>query len=69
MPPVRVYFAALRAFIIAFAGVFTATLTQLSGTTTSIALTTWLMAVLAGLVAAVNAGRDTWDAQPPRPSA
>ena len=60
MPDLHFWFLCLRAFILAFAGALTTSLVQVSGTHTAIAATTWLMAVLAGGVAAANAGHAAW---------
>ena len=60
MPDLHFWFICLRAFVVAFAGAITTSLVQLSGTQTPIAGTTWLIAVLAGLVASVNAGHAAW---------
>jgi hypothetical protein len=67
MPDVHWWLICLRAFILAFTGVVIAALVQLSGTTTGIAGTTWLMAVLTGAAAAANAGHDAWPAPPLNP--
>jgi hypothetical protein len=60
MPDLHFWFICLRAFVLAFTGALTTSLVQLSGTHTSIAGMTWLMAVLAGVVAAANAGHAAW---------
>jgi hypothetical protein len=65
MPPIRTWFVGLRAFIVAFAGVLLAQLTQLSGTETKIALTSWLVALLTAATAAANAMHDAWPDTPP----
>ena len=65
MPDLHFWFICLRAFVVAFAGAITTSLVQLSGTQTPIAGTTWLIAVLAGLVASVNAGHAAWPTPPP----
>ena len=64
MPDLHFWFICLRAFVLAFAGALTTSLVQLSGTQTPIAGTTWLMAVLAGLIAACNAGHAAWPTPP-----
>jgi hypothetical protein len=66
MPGIRFYFILVRAFVVAFAGPILALNNQLSGTSTSIALSTWLIAVLAGAVAAVNEGHVSWPKAPVR---
>jgi hypothetical protein len=64
MPDVHFWLICLRAFIVAFAGMLTTSLVQLSGTTTPIAPATWLTALLGGAVAAANAGHAAWPETP-----
>jgi hypothetical protein len=65
MPPIRFWFICLRAFVVAFAGAVMAPLTQLAGTSTPMAASTWLVAGLVGVVAAANAGHVAWPETPP----
>jgi len=64
MPPIRFWFVCLKHFIIGAGGVLISQLTQLSGTTTSIALSTWLVCLATGLIQAAMAGGDAWPKSP-----
>ena len=65
MPPARFYFECLGGFIMGAASSFGTVSVQLSGTTQSIAMVTWLTILSAGLVGAVVAGRLAWPAPTP----
>lgn len=69
MPPIRVWFVGLRAFILAAGGVVVSQFAQLSGTEASISLASWIVAGVTGLMAAANGMRDAWPAEPPSPPA
>lgn len=60
MPTPHFYFAVLGAFIIAFATGMMAALAQVRGTTTRLDRYSWLAAILGGLVAAAERGREIW---------
>jgi hypothetical protein len=60
MPPARVWFAALYGFITAATGALLTAVTQLAGTSTSIAGTTWLVILATGLASAAAAGKAAW---------
>lgn len=66
MPPIRFWFACLAGLITGAATGWTTVSVQLSGTATSIALTTWITIAFAGLVGAVTAGKAAW-VDPPQP--
>lgn len=66
MPPIRFWFVCLKHFIVGAGGALTTQLNQLSGTDVAIAASTWILCIVAGLVAAAMAGGDAWPKEPPR---
>ena len=64
MPPAKMWFAALYGLITGSTGALLTTLTQLAGTTDSVATTTWLVILATGLSAAAVAGKAAWGVKP-----
>ena len=69
MPPIRVWFVGVRAFLVAAGGVVLSQFAQLSGTATSISAASWIVAGVTGVIAMANGMHDAWPADPPTPPA
>ena len=69
MPPAKMWFAALYGLITGSTGALLTAMTQISGTTDAVAMTTWLVIAATGLSAAAVAGKAAWETTPPKTQA
>jgi hypothetical protein len=64
MPPASFYFSCAYGLITGMTGALLTALTQVSGTTDTVAMTTWLVIAATGLASAAAAGKAAWSVKP-----
>lgn len=67
MPPARAWWAGIYAFVMTTGTSLVAQYSQLSGTQTRLALGTWGVSIIGGLMAAAGAIKAGWPETPPPP--